>query len=310
MAEINIIKIDGKPLEKLIDVISQGIGTLYRPRGIKKDADAKAYEIEIIERAKSKALAEGKEIEAETYDRIQDRLLNKEIRRQNNIDNVSQIAMEQLSQEKVVSEDPVDEDWTTRFFNIIEDVSDSEMQNLWGRILAGEVKQPNSYSLRTLEILKNLSQKEAEIFTKFARLALVSNNTSFILNPESNEFLMKEYQITFNDRLLLEEAGLITANDLTFQLKGQKMRTPFLFGKIVLLAERLEGCPEQHLPILVFTKTGSDLLKLIEQPMDQKYFTKFAELLKNEKNIVSYAYVLEKTETNIRHTNPPIRLTV
>lgn len=30
--------IDGKPLEKLIEVVSKGIGTLYRPRSIRKDA--------------------------------------------------------------------------------------------------------------------------------------------------------------------------------------------------------------------------------------------------------------------------------
>ena len=74
-----------------------------------------------------------------------------------NIDNVTQIAAEQLSQEDFVSEEPVEEDWTTRFFNIVEDISDEEMQRLWGKILAGEVKQPKSYSLRTLELLKKIN---------------------------------------------------------------------------------------------------------------------------------------------------------
>ncbi len=62
MEEVNIIKVDGKPLEKLIEVVSKCIGTIYRPRAIRRDAEVESYEIEIIERAKSKALAEGKEI--------------------------------------------------------------------------------------------------------------------------------------------------------------------------------------------------------------------------------------------------------
>ena len=33
------INIDGKPLEKLIEVVSNGIGTLYRPRKIRKEAE-------------------------------------------------------------------------------------------------------------------------------------------------------------------------------------------------------------------------------------------------------------------------------
>lgn len=54
MPEFNLIKLEGKPFEKLIEVISNGIGTLYKPRSIRKEADAKAYEIGIIESAKQK----------------------------------------------------------------------------------------------------------------------------------------------------------------------------------------------------------------------------------------------------------------
>ena len=129
---------------------------------MRKEADAKSYEIGIIESAKTKAIAEGKESEAETYIRIQERLLFKEIDRQNNLDNVIEIAAEQLGQEKSINEEPVDKDWSKRFFNIVEDISDEEMQTVWGRILAGEIKSPKSYSMRTLELLKNLSKEEAE----------------------------------------------------------------------------------------------------------------------------------------------------
>ena len=73
MPEFNLIKFEGKPFEKLIDVISKGIGTIYKPRAIRKEAESKAYEIEIIEQAKSKALTEGKELEAQTYLRIQEK---------------------------------------------------------------------------------------------------------------------------------------------------------------------------------------------------------------------------------------------
>ena len=308
MAEINIIKIDGKPLEKLIDVISKGIGTVYRPKAIRKEADAKAYEIEILERAKSKAIAEGKEIDADSYDRIQERLLHKETKRQKNIDNVSQVAAEQLSQEQTVSDEPVNEDWTARFFNIVEDIADEEMQNLWGRILVGEVKQPNSYSLRTLDVLKNLTKREAETFIKFSKLALNSSNVTFVLNPDNSEYLLKNYSITFQERLLLEEVGLITANDLSFQLKGQNSKTPIIYGNSVVIVDRAEDCPQQDLPVLVFTKIGAELLKLIDQPFDLNYVNKLATFLKNEKVKVSYGFITERTAGNIRHTLPLINL--
>src|SRR5690554_2188339 len=194
MPEFNLIKLEGKPIEKLIEVISNGIGTLYKPRSIRKKADAKAYEIGIIEDAKSKAIAAGKEEEAETYLRIQERLLFKETERQKNIDKIAEKAANQLQQEQSVSEEPVNKDWSKRFFNIAEDVSDEEMQEIWARILTGEIKKPNSYSLRTLELLKNLSKTEADTFMKFANLAIHSNGVSFILNFKNEDLLEKTYK--------------------------------------------------------------------------------------------------------------------
>ncbi len=306
MTDINIVKFEGKPLEKLIDVISKGIGTVYRPKAIRKDADAKAYEIEIIERAKSKALAEGKEIEADTYDRIQERILNKEIKRQNNIDNVSQIAAAQLSQEQTVSSEPVNDDWTTRFFNIVEDVADEEMQNLWGKILAGEVKQPQSYSLRTLELLKNLSKRDAECFMKYANLAFTSNGVSFMLNFANQKLLEEKYKTNFAERLLLEELGLITANSLQFKIIAtiEKPETiVFTISKVCIVVEKKEGIPEQMVPVLAFTKIGQELLQLIKQEPELDYLQLFATKIKKEGVTVKYAKILNIVNGKIYHTS-------
>ena len=46
---MSLIKLNlDKALEKLITSVSDGIGTLYRPRAIRKEADAKAYEIKAL----------------------------------------------------------------------------------------------------------------------------------------------------------------------------------------------------------------------------------------------------------------------
>src|SRR5690606_25427708 len=118
-------------------------------------------------------------------------------------------AADDLRNEQSVTDEPLDEDWKTRFFNIAEDISNEEMQSLWGKILAGEIKQPKSYSLRTLELLKNLSKEEAEVFTKFAQLRITTANNNVIYNEDHGEFLKSEFGITFLDRLLLTELGLI-----------------------------------------------------------------------------------------------------
>ena len=172
----SLININGAPLEKLIDVMSKGFGVLYSPREIRKNADAKAYEIKVLEKAKLAADLKRTDKTSELEQKISARITHQEAKRQQNIDNISYVAAKQLEHEETVSEEQVDEDWISRFFNISQDVSNEEMQTLWGRILAGEVKQPNSFSLRTLEILKNITHSEAEIFNRLAKMRLEMSN--------------------------------------------------------------------------------------------------------------------------------------
>ena len=311
MAEFNLVKVDGKPLEKLIDVISKGIGTIYKPRAIRKEADAKAYEIEIIERAKSKALAEGKLIEVETLDKIQERIIYKETKRQLNIDNVTQIAAEQLSQEDFVSEEPVEEDWTTRFFNIVEDISDEEMQRLWGKILAGEVKQPKSYSLRTLELLKNLSRSEADVFNKISNFVISSHNSPFLFQGENDEILNK-YNVNFNDRLLLVEMGLLqsdTSISRGLKQNSQDTITYFEAGNYIIKALKKANTPENRIEIFRFTKIGEELLKLVNPIINEDYIKDFSIRLEKFGIEIEYALIKKKTGGNISHTKPWLKFT-
>ena len=298
MAEFNLLKVDGKPLEKLIEVISQGIGKVYSPRGIRKEADARAYEIEIIERAKSKALSEGKIIEAETQQNIQERLIYKEINRQINIENVTQIAAEQLSQETNVSEEAVDKDWTTRFFNIVEDVSNDEMQKLWGRILAGEVKQPKSYSLRTLELLKNLTKNDAEIFTKASNFKISSHSSPFLFRGKDNKALEK-YGMSFEERLLLTEIGILQSETnitRTLQQLSEDNFILFEYGDFLIKAHKKANSQSHNISILRFTKIGEELLNLLTTTANFDYMEAFISEVENENIEIEYTTILSRND--------------
>lgn len=303
MTDINIVNIEGKPFEKLIEVISQGIGTLYRPKAIRKEADAKAYEIKIIEKAKSEALVENSEFEVEIIDRVEKRLIHREYQKQLNIENVARIATEHIIIEKEVSNDKVDNDWITRFFGIIEDVSQEEMQELWGRILAGEVKQPKSFSFRTLEVLKNLSKEEAAAYTKFAQIALHSATDFFIHDIDKGKFLMDNFGITFRDKVLLRDAGLIV-NEENLEIIYEPLKPDSLeqtggifYGNKGFYINRKPGAPKQVLKVIYFTKAGAELLKLVEPKYNNEYIEKIAAVLKHDKTIIMYGDCI-RTENN------------
>lgn len=300
----SLVKIDGKPLEKLIEVVSNGIGTLYRPRAMRKEANAKAYEIKVVEKAKAEALAEGKLIEAENLDRLNERLLAKEVKRQNNIDDVVEIAASHLQSEPTVTEETVNEDWTTRFFDIVQDVSDDEMKKLWGQILAGEVKTPQSYSLRTLELLRNLSKNEADIFVKIARLALCDNNWYFIYKGKEAD--ISKYDASYSDIAKLIEIGILQSGDLvqhTISAENDDFNTALFCCNIIILLTIKAGT-EIQIPIYLFTQAGMELLKLVAAEPNMEYIKELADHVMNTNVKVQYSYILSKDGNTIHYSNP------
>ena len=73
--EVNIIKTEGKPLEKLIETVSSAIGTLYKPTQIRKEAKANAEALIIQKEAEAKGMiiiadADDEIIERTTYENI------------------------------------------------------------------------------------------------------------------------------------------------------------------------------------------------------------------------------------------------
>ena len=314
-----------EPLKKLIEVVSAGVGGLSKPYLIRKTADAKAYEIGTIAQAikenqddlKTIGFSEEKlslmsldndslKNNLSLENRTQNRVEFQEQKRQKNIESITQKAAENLESETIVSEDPVDEDWTSRFFDYAEDISSEDMQGLWGRILAGEIKKPKSYSLRTLDILRNLSAEEAEVFIKFGSLAILSGGGAFLLNFNSEKLLEDDYQLNFGERLLLEELGLLAANDLEFKIMetgADSKSTIFIIESTIVIQEKLAHKAEQQLQILVFTKIGRDLLQLTKAEPKKDYLQLLATKLDRNNGSIKYANIIRNLPNGqIKHT--------
>lgn len=100
-----------------------------------------------------------------------------------------------------------DFDWFMRFFEAVGNVSDETMQNLWAKILAREIAQPSTFSLKTVDVMRNLSKRDAELFIKVCSHSFISSATNYFL-PNEDEFI--EYVgIQYADIMKLSELGLI-----------------------------------------------------------------------------------------------------
>ena len=268
LVNINITE----PITELVKVVSNGIGTLYEPRKIRKKAEAEAKALEITEQSKTNAEIERRERLSESDIRIQNRLMAQERIRQKNIDDVVDIAANQLKGEKEVPKDKISVDWATRFFNTIQDISDEEMKLIWGNLLAGEIKAPGSYSLRAIELLKNLSSEEAKLFTEVSNLALRMVNKILIIRRDN---INEDYGLTFDKILALTDAGLIKPIINTAMVLGPSTEEGdiiFYFGEYAVKAIIKS---KVTIGSYVYTNAAVQIFKLIEnQEHDLDYLKK------------------------------------
>ena len=82
--------------------------------------------------------------------------------------------------EEKKEQDIFDFDWLMRFFDAVGNISNEELQQLWGKVLANEITRPKACSLRTLDMLRNMSSEEAKVFSALCRYAMQSGDTYYI----------------------------------------------------------------------------------------------------------------------------------
>ena len=176
-----------------------------------------------------------------------------------------------LSAEAGLEDDPqtppdrkVNDDWLFRWRDAASTVSSEELQTLWGRVIAGEIKSPGSFSLRTLEFLKNLSHEEA------LQIAKVS---PFVINGRvifrGNKQLLEESEgITFGFLLNLQNLGIVSGvesvgleNKLPSSTTEKFKQVLFSYNRVLIVTHE-NASKKISLEIYTLTLLGQQILKL------------------------------------------------
>lgn len=267
-----------KPVTKLIESVCKGIGKLYEPTAIRRNAKAKADAALI--------LAQGKTQRREFLMRAAHRMAFIETRRQQVIESIVGQARRQLP--VAVSEEPVSEDWMVQFFECAKDVGDKEMQVLWAKILAGEVTAPGKYSRRTLEVLKTLDRRDAVAFTQYCSVSFRhSVGSHFTFQAQVTQDCLgqlSEYEIENH----LISLGLLSAEATWYGLsklsgwvihylqRSWKISAP---AKPMLCSPEIE-IPEKMMLVRFFTAVGEELASVASPSPVPGFVEKQAEELK------------------------------
>ena len=208
------------------------------------------------------------------------------IRKQNNLETVVLHASNELNDDSEVSDEPVDDYWATRFFDMASDISGEDMQILWGKILAGEIKCPNSYSIRTLELLRSLTTQEIQALKETLPYIIVMNSDYFIISKVD---IRKKYNISFDRISMLVESKFLSPVTYVIEevhLKGGTEITQDLFNKnyVICMCCNDEEDRDFNIPIHALTSSGKELVKLLQPEGDKQYMLDVVKYLRNKVN--------------------------
>ena len=293
-------------IEQLIKITASGIGAVVGPMVVRQQAraSADAYRIEAQGKADSimliaDAQAKARESlniipssthgEIDVHGEIQARLAFQEEKRQCNIESVVGRAADELGESMVQSHD-IDHDWTARFFADVQDVSSEGMQRIWAKILAGEVETPGRTSMQTLSILKNMSQRDAELFQRTTSFVI----DGFVLHDKSTTNV-SGFPI-YEDFLRLSHHNLVHLGT-GLSTKFRESSKYFFFDSDVaylIYKDSLEIF-QIAIPCHVLTPSGMELYTLGSLKKNDDYMSVLANFLNRKcEGKLAYAQILSK----------------
>jgi hypothetical protein len=161
--------------KEIVNAISAGIGTLYRPRQIRSEAEAQAYAtlVQADAAVQSDLIARsgaGDEAARRAVERLRSTLLSQ----QRNLDAIFEraIIIANSVHSPTLDSVKIDPDWMTQFINFAQDVSQEELRAIWAKVLSKQASDEGAVSIRTLDVLRTLTRTDALAFQSFLKIKM------------------------------------------------------------------------------------------------------------------------------------------
>jgi uncharacterized repeat protein (TIGR03899 family) len=198
------------------------------------------------------------------------------------------------------NDEEIDPDWFFSFVKMAEEIFSPTMQELWGKIFAVETAKPGSFSLKTLGLLKQLTQKDAQIFRNAVNLASKRKGESspkLILGYYQKKNIWSLFGSHKNHRLNLSEFGLGYTDILSLIDLGLIHHSEIESGELPIGIPAEWRCAGQALDLVAkrtgttlvyykFTTTGAELCKLLTRKRQDVYVKSLKVTLGNAFNII------------------------
>jgi hypothetical protein len=226
------------------------------------------------------------------------------VREQVNLDSVAEVAAKEIHRKAMSSGGDhetqqevreISDDWLNLFEKEASQKSSEEMQLLFGRILAGEIQRPSSFSIQTIKLVGQLDSRVAARFRTLCSLTLSLEVGNHIMDARvaslggnAGQNALQKYGLGFDQLNVLEEFGLIISDFNSYMnyrasvAIDRSVALPFIYqthpwGLVSSKDEASNLQEELRVHGVALSQSGKELMKIVEQQANDEY----TEALKN-----------------------------
>ena len=176
--------------------------------------------------------------------------------------------------EEQVSDEPLSQDFFNHWRREAEMIDDEALRQWWARLLVEETKTPKSISPRTLDVAKDLSKEEAQLFQQMLKGLI---NKCIPVAPNGHPQYIK-----YAEALMLEDAGLVIAHQSSLTWHDRLLQDG---SRAIVVLPGKSNCAvcidgEQiKISCFLLTTAGEQLAKMVLQERNATGVSEIAKFL-------------------------------
>ncbi|MBQ7862774.1 MAG: DUF2806 domain-containing protein [Clostridia bacterium] len=169
-------------------------------------------------------------------------------------------------------------DWINLYFENAKNTNNQFMQEIWAKVLAKELAVPDSFSFKTLDILKNMREEDFHLFEK---MCSISPLDGYILQGK-----IVEKHLDWVEHLRLRELELINLDSTThWQLALKRVKSiPYFKSKdfVLLIDNETDEDIKVEISIYCISSAARELMAIADYTEVKEYFIDFGNEIKSK----------------------------
>jgi len=279
----------GRAAARLVGVLTEWPAALIESKiqEIKDGSRARSKVADAAAEAIAKQVKKDPALAARAFDHFAGRL----IRGQENREKVLAFGFKELNETPPVhdSDKSVSDDFLDLFSRLAERCSNEDMQRYFGRVLAGEIRKPGSFSPTAIEVLARVTPDIAELFQKLCGLVvdLVEAPTfpAAVITAATGDAGrngLEKFGLDYWNLRILQSAGLV-GHDLTSteNITGRPFVGPVRIARRELrlvklgrdvpanVSEFLDTVRSMH--VMYLTPAGEEIRQIVDTEPNSEY---------------------------------------